>query len=298
MGVKIREGYIPFEGYKTYYRIAGECDQGRLPLLALHGGPGTTHWYLRSLDGIAERYGRAVIYYDQIGCGYSRTPSMPDFWCEELFERELVEVRRALGLDHVHILGQSWGGMLLMRYATHRPAGVASMVVASSPASADVWVKEAQRLRSYLPDDMAAALIQADEDGDYDRPEVKVATAEYYLRHVSRIPESERKGTLAFPEDDPVGTEVYNVMQGKSEFVITGRMRDFDVTANLPHICIPTLVTSGEADECTPYIAKQVADGIPGAEWHLFGDGATHCVHLEVPDEYNAVVEEFLERHE
>ena len=80
MGVKIREGYIPFEGYKTYYRIAGECDQGRLPLLALHGGPGTTHWYLRSLDGIAERYGRAVIYYDQIGCGYSRTPSMPDVW--------------------------------------------------------------------------------------------------------------------------------------------------------------------------------------------------------------------------
>ena len=298
MGVKIREGYIPFEGYKTYYRIAGECDQGRLPLLALHGGPGTTHWYLRSLDGIAERYGRAVIYYDQIGCGYSRTPSMPDFWCEELFERELVEVRRALGLDHVHILGQSWGGMLLMRYATHRPAGVASMVVASSPASADVWVKEAQRLRSYLPDDMAAALIQADEDGDYDRPEVKAATAEYYLRHVSRIPESERKGTLAFPEDDPVGTEVYNVMQGKSEFVITGKMRDFDVTADLPHICIPTLVTSGEADECTPYIAKQVADGIPGAEWHLFGDGATHCVHLEIPDEYNAVVEEFLERHE
>ena len=55
-------------------------------------------------------------------------------------------------------------------------------------------------------------------------------------------------------------------------------------------------MTSGTADECTPLIAKQVADGIPGAEWALLE--GTHCVHLEHVEQYNAVVEEFLERHE
>ena len=60
---------------------------------------------------------------------------------------------------------------------------------------------------------------------------------------------------------------------------------------------MPTLVTSGEADECTPYIAKQVVDRIEGSEWVLFR-GGSHCVHSEQPEKYNAVVEEFLERHE
>ena len=56
-------------------------------------------------------------------------------------------------------------------------------------------------------------------------------------------------------------------------------------------------MTSGEADECTPYIAKQVVDRIEGSEWVLFR-GGSHCVHSEQPEKYNAVVEEFLERHE
>ena len=291
------EGFIPFKGYQTYYRIAGRCEIGRLPLLAIHGGPGTTHCYLQSLDGLARRYGRAVIYYDQLGCGRSKTPSMPDLWSAELFEEELVNLRVALGLDHLHVLGQSWGGMLAMQYATHRPAGVASMVVASSPASMSLWLKEALRLRSYLPHEMEAALAQADLDGDYDRPEVKAASAEYYRRHVSSTPEAERPENLRRIEPDPIGDEVYHTMQGMSEFVVTGKLWDWDVTDQLGDIAIPTLVTSGEADEATPLIAKQVADGIPGAEWHLFEDG-THCVHLEQPERYNAVVEEFLERHE
>ena len=143
--LKVVEGYMPFKGYKTWYRIVGDNDLGRLPLLTIHGGPGNTHWYLRSLDELARKYHRQVIYYDQIGCGYSKAPSNPDMWSAELFEEELYELRRHLGLEHVHLLGQSWGGMLELQYATHRPSGVASMVVASSPADMDLWLSEAFR---------------------------------------------------------------------------------------------------------------------------------------------------------
>ena len=39
---KITEGYMPFHGYQTYYRIVGEQkDNGKAPLICLHGGPGS-----------------------------------------------------------------------------------------------------------------------------------------------------------------------------------------------------------------------------------------------------------------
>lgn len=291
--MKIEEGYIPFEGYDTYYRIVGENDPGRLPLLALHGGPGSAHNYLESLDGIAEKYGRQVIYYDQSGCGKSVTPDRPDVWNVEFFERELVEVRRALDLNGLHILGQSWGGMLAMQYATHRPAGVASMIVASSPADTKLWVKEANRLRSYMPEEMQEALAQADVDGDYDRPEVVAASDEYYRRHVCKLDPYPDFVNASF---DQMG-EVYMVMQGASEFVMTGKLKDWDITDDLHKICIPTLITSGQVDEATPLVIKPQLDNIPDARWALI-EGGTHLCHAEYPEEYNAIIEDFMREHE
>ncbi|MBE6989664.1 MAG: alpha/beta fold hydrolase [Ruminococcaceae bacterium] len=289
---EIKEGFIPFKGYKTYYRIVGKCDEGKSPLLALHGGPGAAHDYLESLDPIADT-GRAVVYYDQIGCGKSPTPSMPDFWCTELWEEELDVVREALGLKSVHILGQSWGGMLAMQYATHHPKGVKSMIVASSPSSTALWLKEANRLRTYLPQDMQEALIQADNDGDYSRPEVVAASDEYYRRHVIKL---DPQPDFVIRSMSQMG-EPYMVMQGASEFVMTGKLKDWDITDELKNIDIPTLVTSGSADEATPYISKVIYDRIPDCQWELF-DGGTHLCHVEMAEEYNAVVEAFMAAHD
>jgi proline-specific peptidase len=126
---KITEGTIPFKGYHTWYRRAGPPGQGKIPLLVLHGGPGVTHSYMKSLDDLAEQ-GRELIYYDQIGCGNSPGPDDDDFYSMELFEEELAT------LQEVHILGQSWGGMLLMGYMiTKKPRGVKSIVLSCAPAS-------------------------------------------------------------------------------------------------------------------------------------------------------------------
>lgn len=290
-------GRMPFKGYETWYRVVGEPRDGHLPLLTIHGGPGNTHYYLRSLDALAEKYGRQVIYYDQVGCGNSS--HLTDVAAEasaELFEEELVALREHLGLDHCHILGQSWGGMLALQYATHHPEGVESMIIASSPASMDLWLQEALRLRSYLPKEMEEALAQADVDGDYERPEVKAASEVYYRRHVSEKPEDTRPDNLRKPWLDPAGDEVYHVMQGMSEFVVTGKLSGWSVVDDLPSITIPTLVTSGTADEATPLISKQIADAVPDARWELIP--GTHCVHLEKPELYNAIVEAFMEAHD
>ena len=87
----IREGYMPFLDWQTYYRIVGE-DSGKPALLLLHGGPGSTHNYFEVLDRIADT-GRQVISYDQIGCGNSYLDGHPELWTQETWINELIALR-------------------------------------------------------------------------------------------------------------------------------------------------------------------------------------------------------------
>ena len=119
-----REGTIDFRGYRVWYAIIGEKEEpsGKLPLLCLHGGPGACHDYLEALAAMAKG-GRRVIFYDRLGCGNSDQPDNPSLWTVPLFVEEVGVVRRELGLDRLHLLGQSWGGMLAMEYALTQPVG-------------------------------------------------------------------------------------------------------------------------------------------------------------------------------
>ena len=103
-----KEGHIEVEGGRVWYRVCGSGDE--TPLLLLHGGPGAPSYYLNPLEEISKD--RPVIFYDQLGAGRSDRPVDASLWTVERFVRELGEVRRALGLDRVHVLGHSWGTML------------------------------------------------------------------------------------------------------------------------------------------------------------------------------------------
>jgi L-proline amide hydrolase len=165
------EGRIPFRGHSTWYTIVGEAEeQGKLPLLCLHGGPGGSHDYMEAMGELA-RTGRRVIFYDQLGCGRSPAPSNPDMWTVELFLEEIGVVRSALELPRVHVLGQSWGGMLGMEYALTHPDGLESLIVADSPASIPQWVSEANRLRAELPPEVQETLLRHEEAGTTDDPQ-------------------------------------------------------------------------------------------------------------------------------
>ena len=138
-GPPAHERTIPFRGHRVWTRTVGVADAPRkLPLLCLHGGPGVPHDYLEPLEAVAAT-GRAVVFYDQLGGGRSDQPRNPSLWTVDLFLAELAAVRDALGLARVHLLGQSWGGMSALEYAATRPAGLASLNVASSPARMADW---------------------------------------------------------------------------------------------------------------------------------------------------------------
>ena len=288
----VHEGTFAFRGFDIWYRIVGERERdGRVPLVLLHGGPGSTHQYLESLADLASS-GRRVIFYDQIGCGRSGGSRDPDFYSAGLFCDELDALREALDLPRIHLLGQSWGGMLAMQYAIGKPAGLASIVVADSPADMTQWISEANRLRADLPARMQAALTLHEKDGTYTHPDYLAATMEFYKRHVCRIDPmpDEVQRTFAAMEQDGF---VYNVMNGPSEFHTIGKLKTWTILDRLHTIEIPTLLLSGRHDEATPLIVGSIAERIPHAEWIVF-ENSSHMPHVEEHAAFVAATRGFL----
>ena len=295
------EGRIEVEdGYSVWYRIvgAGPTDPGRdeTPLLVLHGGPGCGHDYLEPLAALAAD--RPVVFYDQLGCGRSDQPDDPGRWVIDRFTREIDVVRAALGLDRVHLLGQSWGGWLAIEYLTSRPggpaaAGVERAVLASTSASLAAFEAETRRLRTLLPPEAQAALDDGDRTGDVTTEAYQRAADEFYARHVCRLAEwpEPMLRTIANLE----GNQSYEVMQGPNELVITGNLRTWDRTVDLGRIDVPTLVTCGRHDEMGPPCAGPLVDAIPAAELAVF-EHSSHTAHLEEPDAFRATVAAFLKR--
>jgi L-proline amide hydrolase len=287
-----KEGKLSFKGHNTWYKIVGDKEEpGKLPLLCLHGGPGVPHDYLESLEAMSST-GRRVIFYDQLGCGNSDHVDDPSMWTVQLFVEEVDAVRKALGLGHLHILGQSWGGMLLMEYMLTQPKGVASITIASSPSSMNMWVAEANRLRTELPEDVQEALTKHEGANTTDSQEYQDAMKVFYDRYVCRVVPNPPYVQRAFAK---LGEwpQVYYTMNGPSEFHVIGVIKDWDVTNRLGEINAPTLVTTGRYDEATPLIGETVSKGIKGSKWVVFEESA-HLAHAEEPERYMAVLADFL----
>jgi proline-specific peptidase len=285
------EGRIPFRGYETWFRDVGP--EGGIPLLCLHGGPGSSHHYFEPLEALAED-GRRIVLYDQLGCGASDRPDDPDLWTVELFVAEVGAVREALGLERIHLLGTSWGSMLGIEYALTKPAGLVSLTLNSPPTSAQTWKAEAMRLRDELPEDVRRVFAEHEAAGTTDDPAYEAAEEEFWRRHICLVdpmPDFVRRGRAA------KSRAVYTALWGVSEWNPNGKLHDWDVRDRLHEIQVPTLITSGRYDECTPMLAEQAQAGIPGAERVLFEE-SSHMAFVEEPDRFRAVLNDFLERAE
>lgn len=293
--VEIKEGYMPFLGYQTYYRIAGTCSGNRKPLLLLHGGPGSTHNYFELLDDLAEQ-GRAIISYDQLGCGNSFVEGHEELWNQDTWMKELISLREYLNLNEVHILGQSWGGMLAIAYAIEeKPQGVHSLILSSTLPSSRLWAEELHRMIRYLPQEEQDAIRQAEEADDFTSPAYQLANEHFMLLHCAgpvtdKDPECLRRKKKS-------GELSYLHAWGPNEYNPGGTLKDFDYTDRLDEIRIPSLICSGTDDLCTPRVAKTMKDGIPDSQWELF-PYARHMCFADAHDDYCKVLNRWLEEHD
>lgn len=283
---------MPFKGYRTWYRIAGECKDGKKPIILLHGGPGSTHNYFEVLDCIADS-GHAVVTYDQLGCGNSFVDGHPELWTLETWTEELIELRKFLGLDECHILGQSWGGMLAISYLIdQKPSGIKSAILSSTLPSSRLWGEEQHRMITYMPQEEQDAIARAEASGRYDSPDYIAANAHFMRLHCAGDVTEDSPECLRRPKKS--GSEAYLCGWGPNEYTPEGSLKDFYYTDRLGEIDAPCLIMSGTEDLCTPIIAKTMFDRIRNCKWELFA-GCRHMPFVEDNEHYCRVLAQWLD---
>ena len=286
---QIQEGRIQVEGGKIWYRIIGK-DKPGVPLLTVHGGPGASHDYLEPLEALADE--RPVIFYDQLDCGNSDKPDREELWTLERYTDEIHQLRLALKMEKMYILGQSWGAALAFEYAMKHKNHTAGLILSGPLLSTARWEADQRVWMTGLSPVHQTAIREAETSGDFSSAAYQDAMMEYYRRHVCRLDPWPECLTCSM---DKLNFKLYRYMWGPSEFTVAGSLKHYDRVKQLKDLAVPLLFTCGSYDEASPETLRDYRKQNLCSELHVF-EGASHEHHLEKPDEYASVIREFLAR--
>lgn len=289
-------GVMKWQHGETAYTIFGDLESGKTPLVLAHGGPGFTSHSMNVIARYVERTGRPAVTYDQIGCGASThlQDKPKDFWQISLFVEEFRLLVEHLGVaDNFALLGHSWGGLLAAEIAITRPQGLKALILSSALADTDTWEIEARRLALAMPTEFSEPLIRHEDAGTIDSDEYEVAIAEFYRRHLIRIPAplEIQKAIEESRKDDTV----YSAMWGHSELSCTGNLKHHVVSDRLSAIKVPTQIFSGHYDESTALSNQSYLNGIAGSQWEVFAESA-HMTYVEEAAKYQRLLNAFLDQ--
>jgi len=282
------EGFAEVPGGKIFWRKFGRGP--KTPLLTLHGGPGSSHSYLLPLQALAED--RPVIFYDQLGCGRADAPAEDSIYTIQRSVDEVDAVRAALNLDKVILLGHSWGALLAVEYICQgRGGGIERLILSGAMASIPQIVAGFDRLFETMPDGWGGKIRALEKAGKTGTPEYAQLVQAFYDKFVLRVPPSpEVLATLDSLSKSPA----YRVLNGPNEFTVVGRIRNWDRRRDLKAITQKTLITTGEFDEITLDCHMTLRDGIAGPTRLAVMAGCSHLTMNEKPEEYNALLREFM----
>lgn len=277
-----RTGIVHTEQVDIAYETIGALGSA-LPVMAVNGGPGLTHAYMVQNDvwqRIAKH--RLVVFYDQRGTGGSKRLSPDASQSMDAQVADLEAVRKALSLEKIALVGDSYGGLVVMAYAAAHPERVAKLVLSDSPGPS--WKSIVHLLPQVFPD--------VEEENSREEKKLGSSTdaaARAGLRNHFRMifysPEKRdaymsRMGDLGF--EPAVGEAVEKATA------------NLDLTAKLAGFKFPVLVINGRYDmNVAPLTAWELAHSVPGAKV-IFFEHSGHLPSYEEPDRYVAVLEEFL----
>lgn len=282
------QGFIDVDGGRVWYESAG---QGSRTLLLLHGGPGGNCEDLEPFLDLAD-LGLRVVRYDQLGSWRSEHPDDASLWRVPRFVAEVEQVRQALGLGQMQLLGQSWGAFLALEYALHHGENLRGLILASGAASTAECVAGMNAWKLELPREEQRIMAEHESRAEYDHPAYLEAVEMLYRRNFCRV--------WPYPEPlaramEHMSAPVYNTMWGPNEFTCTGNLIEWNRSDRLGEISVPTLITVGEFDEVHPSCARTLHRGIVGSEMVVFS-GCGHAVPLEDPARYQETLLRFLDR--
>ncbi|KAG7349827.1 proline-specific peptidase [Nitzschia inconspicua] len=275
------------------------------PIIAVHGGPAFTHNYMLPLKQQACR-GRDIYFYDQTGCGESKIPNAnrtedyPHLLDPQYYATiELPTLINYWGLHKYHVVGNSWGTILLQYFELNvRPTGLVSMTLSGPLSDGDLYIQSQWDAKvgnlGNLPPFVQKRIRHLEKTKQYESEEynaINEALTGFFTVRTTPHPDCFQKS------EEGVNAYIYVGMQGASEFAFGGVLAHFNTTPRLPTVRVPVLLTSGAFDTMRQPVVDAMYQTIPQVEWVVLN----HSGHISMIDDagwMNDVVEDFLNRVE
>lgn len=280
---------IPYKGHNIMTYSSGE---GQEALLLISGGPGCPCNFLRDTHQQYVEKGLRVVTWDQLGCGESDPVEDPAFWEIPRFVEEVEHLRQALNLKKMHLLGQSWGGVLGLEYILKYPQFVKSFVIASSAFNIPLMRMGFERIKLALGHETLRMMARREADNSTEHPEYRAAYTILAYRHLCRLP----IWPECLKESMKIPKNMLSKVFGNYLFNCTGLLRNYDRTDELKNVQQPCLIIHGEYDFIIPECATISRDYLPNASLHLL-ENCSHHTFLENPDIYHRIVGSFISKH-
>lgn len=293
-GVKIITIQTPKGPFHVWTKRVG--NNPTIKVLLLHGGPGATHEYFEAFDSYFPRAGIEYYYYDQLGSAYSDQPDDPSLWDLPRFVDEVEQVRKALKLDNrnFYLMGQSWGGILALEYALKYQQNLKALVISNMVASIPAYNRYAKNVLMPAMDQTALAEIKSLEAaGKFDDPRYEeLLIANFYVYHILRMPFDQWPDPLlrAFKT---LNKKIYIPMQGPSEMGASGKLVEWDRTADLPRISAPTLSIGARYDTMEPAEMEKIAKRVKKGRY-LFCPNGSHLAMYDDQKVYMTGLIQFI----
>lgn len=250
-GVKMIPIKTPVGDFKVWTKRFGS--NAKIKVLLLHGGPAMTHEYMECFETFFQREGFEFYEYDQLGSYYSDQPTDSSLWTTERFVEEVEQVRQAIGADssNFYVLGNSWGGILAMEYALKYQQNLKGLLIANMVASAPEYGKYAEEvLAKQMKPDVLTEVRSIEAKKDFSNPRyMELLLPHYYHEHICRLEEWPDALNRSMKH---ANMTVYTMMQGPSEFGISGRLANWDIKSRLKEIAVPTLMIGAKHDTMDP----------------------------------------------
>lgn len=251
-------------------------------VLLLNGGPGITHEVFECLENFFPKEGIEFIYYDQLACGNSDNPNDTSLFDLARYVEEVEQVRMALQLDknNFFLLGHSWGGILAMQYALKYQGNIKGLIISNMMASCPEYGKYANEVLAKQMNPAVLDTIQMiEKKGDFENPKyMELLIANYYGQHICRMPPAEVPEPI-LRSGRKTNQQLYVTMQGPSEFGISGKLTNWDVSHELKNIHVPTLVIAGTYDTMDPKYMEWMSKEIPGGQFLLCTKGSHYSMY-------------------
>ena len=293
-----REGYVDAKGVLIYFT---EFGQGP-PLLVVHGGPGASHDYLLPyLVPLARKH--RLIFIDERGSGRSERLQNANDYTVEAMAKDVEQVRQALHLGKIALLGHSYGGVLAEAYALKYSQNLTHLILNSTFASTREMNEVLAHEKAQMPPDKRARLIELEKAGLFDKGEVwehgrypaEYATLAwgpgYFPFLYGARPDANYDPTS---QNTSTSWELYRTMWGShGEFVIDGNLKSVEYVDKLHTIHVPTLVLVGDHDECDPSLSREMHEKIKDSQFVILPNSG-HMNFVDQPDMWLQSVEDFL----